>query len=126
MIEMTGVEYLERAKGKNKFKAKRTRCGHNHWHASEREALRCDVLYLLQRGGVISQLKQQPRFVLQKGYDYEGKKIRRLCYYADFSYLEDGVKVIEDCKGYRTNVYKIKKKLVLPIIKKRGYRFIET
>ena len=123
---MTGVEYLKRVKGKNKFKARRTKCGHNHWHASEREALRCDVLYLLQRGGVISQLKQQPRFVLQKGYDYEGKKIRRLCYYADFSYLEDGVKVIEDCKGYRTNVYKIKKKLVLPIIKKRGYRFIET
>ena len=123
---MTGEEYLKQIKGKNKFKAKRTKCSHNYWHASEREALRCSELYVLQRGGVISQLKQQPKFVLQRAYEFDGKRVRALCYFADFSYLEDGVRVIEDCKGYRTKVYKIKKKLVLPIIKKRGYRFIET
>jgi len=123
---MTGKEYLRQVKGKSKYGAKWTKCSHNHLHQSKKEAVRCSLLHVLQKGGVISQLKQQPRFVLQKGYDYEGKKIRRLCYFADFSYLEDGVKVIEDCKGYRTNVYRIKRKLVLPIIKKRGYRFIET
>ena len=126
MIEMTGEEYLEKVKGKSKYKAKRTGCRHNHLHDSKLEVRRCDVLHLLQKGGVISQLKQQPKFVLQKGYVYEGKKVQALCYYADFSYLEDGVRVIEDCKGYRTNVYKIKKKLLLPILKKKGYKFVET
>ena len=126
MLEMNVEEYKEAIKGKNKFGAEKAICRHNHHHDSKREAIRCDLLHLLKKGGVISSLKQQPKFVLQKGYKYEGKKIRSLCYFADFSYLEDGVRVIEDCKGYRTNVYKIKKKLLLPIIKKRGYKFIET
>ena len=124
---MTGAEYLKKARGKNKYGAKKAICGHKHLHDSKREALRCDLLYLQQRGGVISQLKQQPKFVLQRGYQYEGKKIRSLCYFADFSYLEDGVRVIEDCKGFRTNVYKLKKKLFLHKYRnKSNWKFIET
>ncbi len=33
-------------------------------------------------------------------------------YLADFTYTEDGKEVIEDVKGFKTDVYKLKKKLV--------------
>jgi len=126
MLEITVDEYLKVVKGKSKYGAKKTRCSHNQLHDSKREATRCDELYVLKKAGVISGLKQQPRFVLQRAYEYEGKKIRALCYFADFAYWQDGVRVIEDCKGYRTGVYKIKKKLLLPILKRWGYHFVET
>ena len=32
---------------------------------------------------------------------------------ADFIYIQDGKLVVEDVKGYKTEVYKIKKKLML-------------
>lgn len=34
-------------------------------------------------------------------------------YIADFVYTENGKKVVEDVKGCRTEVYKLKKKMVL-------------
>lgn len=37
---------------------------------------------------------------------------RRCDYVADFCYTENGVRVIEDCKGFRTKDYIIKRKLV--------------
>ena len=34
-------------------------------------------------------------------------------YIADFCYIRNGETVVEDAKGYRTEVYRIKKKLML-------------
>jgi hypothetical protein len=42
---------------------------------------------------------------------------------ADFTYMEDGKLVVEDCKGFKTDVYKIKKKLMLWV---HGIRIKET
>lgn len=127
MIEISAKEYLKTVVGKSKYGAKKTYCSHKHLHDSKKEATRCDELHVLQVGGVISRLKQQPRFVLQKGFWFHHEKIRPICYFADFSYYENGVLVIEDVKGRLTDVYKLKKKMLLNLIKNRKKcNFIET
>lgn len=82
---------------------------------SKAEAKRYQELKLLERAGVITDLELQPKFViLPKHKDIEGKTVREMSYFADFSYfdIEKGKYVIEDVKGVKTAVYKLKKKLV--------------
>lgn len=68
---------------------------------------------IMQDAGIIRDLELQKRFILQKGYTINGKKRREISYYADFCYVttkDDKLHVV-DIKGYRTDVYKLKKKL---------------
>ena len=73
----------------------------------------------MERAGAISDLKTQVPFLLipaQK--DDAGKTIERAVkYIADFTYRENGQLVVEDVKSdaTRTDVYKIKKKLMLSV-----------
>jgi hypothetical protein len=73
----------------NKFGAKRTNCRQGHVHASGAEARRCDELTLLERGGHIRKLEQQPVFHFtidgRAMTDMRGRKVR---YTADFRYEE--------------------------------------
>ena len=81
---------------------------------SLKEASRWQELKLLERAGVIHGLSRQHRFELIPVQKKDGKVIERpITYIADFCYVEDGKPVVEDCKGMRTDVYKIKKKLML-------------
>ena len=81
---------------------------------SKREARRYEELRLLEMGGVISDLKLQEKFILVPAQRIDGKVVEReLSYKADFSYIENGKKVVEDAKGYRTDKYRIKRKLML-------------
>ncbi len=97
---------------------------------SKREAARYQELKLLERAGVISFLQRQTKFQLipdqhapsnavytkgpRKGQRKPGKLLEHECsYIADFCYIRNGETVVEDAKGYRTEVYKIKKKLML-------------
>lgn len=48
---------------------------------------------------------------------------RKCTYVADFTYREDGEFIVEDYKGFKTEEYKIKKKLLL---ERYGYRIRET
>ena len=80
---------------------------------SSREAQRYSELKLLQRGGVISNLSLQPKFVLQEPFIRAGVKYRAITYIADFSYLENGGIVVEDAKGHPTPEYLLKKKMLL-------------
>lgn len=75
---------------------------------SKREANRYVELKLLERAGEIENLELQPKYSV----DINGKHICN--YFADFRYFDSYNKsiVIEDAKGMRTDVYKIKKKLV--------------
>jgi len=82
---------------------------------SKREALRYMALKLMELKGEIHDLTLQPSFLLQPGFYYMGKKERDIKYIADFSYMQDGKLVIEDVKGMRTEVYKLKRKLFLSI-----------
>lgn len=84
---------------------------------SKKEYLRYLVLEDMQRKGEISELKTQVPFVLVPPFQLNGKKYKGIRYIADFVYKKDGKVIIEDTKGYRTDVYKIKKKLMAYIHK---------
>lgn len=82
---------------------------------SKAEARRYVELKGLARAGVITSLELQPRFLLQDGFEYQGKRERKIEYVADFRYydVERKVTVVEDVKGVKTDVYKLKRKLFL-------------
>lgn len=71
---------------------------------SKREYRRLLYLEELQRQGVISRLRTQVRFCL---HGPSGKVLSR--YWADFTYVQGGRFVVEDAKGFKTAVYKLKK-----------------
>ena len=73
---------------------------------SKREAARYMELVLLERAGEISRLELQPSFECI----IDGKKI--CTYKADFRYFTAKECVVEDVKGVKTPVYRLKKKLV--------------
>lgn len=82
---------------------------------SKKEAKRYLELKQLEKDGLINDLQLQVPFVLIPPFEIEidGKKRKRrpITYVADFVYYKGNEKVIEDVKGLRTPVYKIKKKL---------------
>ena len=84
---------------------------------SKREGNYYTKLKLMQNAGLIWNLELQKKYILQASFTFNGKKIREISYYADFVYEDkDGLHVV-DTKGYRTDTYKLKKKL---FIKKYG------
>lgn len=81
---------------------------------SKKEANRYCELKLLKKAGEIEFLELQPRYLLQERFkDYSGKIQRKIEYVADFQYFEYERMVVEDVKGIKTDVYKLKKKLFL-------------
>ncbi len=86
---------------------------------SEREYRRYCELKLLEQAGEIKNLARQEKFVLIPTQRIREQLIEKECSYrADFTYWEETAegcwqKVVEDAKGCRTEVYKIKKKLML-------------
>ena len=82
---------------------------------SNKEARYYNELKIRQQAGEIEDFQLQPEFVLQEGFrDKTGKKHRAIKYRADFKikHIDDSEEII-DVKGYKTNVYRIKKKLLL-------------
>lgn len=81
---------------------------------SKKEANRYCELRLLEREGAISDLQTQVKFELIPSQRINGKVVERPCtYIADFVYMENGQKVVEDTKGFKTTDYIIKRKLLL-------------
>ena len=82
---------------------------------SKHEAGRYTELKLLHRAGEITDLRCQVKFLLIPAQYDDGKCIERSCIYiADFTYRDkEGDLVVEDAKGLKTDVYRIKKKLML-------------
>ena len=92
----------------NKYRAIKTEVDNIRFD-SKREAKRYQELRLLERAGVIKDLKLQVRFPLKVQSEL-------ICtYVADFVYQENGQQVVEDSKGHRTREYVIKKKLMRAI-----------
>ena len=81
---------------------------------SKKEANRYIELKWLEKTNQIKDLELQKRFELQPSYEKDGHIIRPIFYYADFYYYDiiKGKYIIEDTKGYRTEVYKLKKKIL--------------
>ena len=78
---------------------------------SKKEAKRYLELKILEKAGVIKDLRRQVPYVLINKSRY-GRAIK---YVADFVYLENGQLVVEDVKGVRTPVYKLKKRLMAEV-----------
>lgn len=87
------------------------------------ESIRGVALLELEFKGVISELIMQPVFVLQEKFRHNGKAIRSIKYIADFQYIKDGERIVEDVKGKKTAGYEIKKKMFLSVF---GGKFQEV
>lgn len=77
--------------------------------ASKKEAKRWCDLKMLQAAGEIHDLKRQVKFSLNDGGTFA------YSYYADFTYIENGLLVVEDAKGTLTREFKKKQKLMLSV-----------
>lgn len=97
---------------KNKYNAKKTIVNGIKFD-SKAEATRYKILKKREAIGEISGLTLQPRFTLQEKFKHGGKTIRKIEYIADFEYTKDGQQIVEDVKGVKTDVYKLKKKIFL-------------
>lgn len=74
--------------------------------ASKREANKYAELRLMERAGIITDLKLQVRYPLSMC----GEVVTH--YVADFVYQENGKTVVCDAKGFLTDTYKLKKKMM--------------
>ena len=101
----------------NKYGAKKTALPGGLKFDSQREAHRYCELRLLEKAKRIKDLKRQVKYVLIPAQrDKTGKLLEReVSYVADFVYYDFGLgrEVVEDVKGMKTDVYKIKKKMML-------------
>lgn len=110
--EFKAMHAVSASKKRNKYGSRRS-----GGYDSRKEHSRANELKLMQRAGLISNLREQVKYVLIPAQrDSSGKLLERECaYYADFVYDRDGVTVVEDTKGFRTPEYKIKRKLMLRV-----------
>ena len=81
---------------------------------SKKEAEYYCELKLLKRAGLVKDFEMQVPYQLQPGYKRDGRAVRAITYVADFriTYPDGHVEVV-DVKGAKTEVYKIKKKILL-------------
>ena len=96
----------------HKYNAIRTwRSG--YWFSSKREARRYTELLLLESAGEIRDIELQPAYPLLSPTP-DGSLVSTATYIADFRYVDipTGETVVEDVKGVRTQVYKLKKRWV--------------
>lgn len=79
---------------------------------SKREAEVYMDLLLRERAGKISDLKRQSKFLLIPSMKIQGRTQREISYVADFEFVEHGLRVVMDVKGFRTREYAIKRRLM--------------
>lgn len=98
--------------GRSKYHAKKTVVDGITFD-SKREADRYLVLKSMEEDGAIEDLRRQVRYELMPAFDVDGRHYRPVFYVADFVYVdkETGKEVVEDAKGMRTDVYRLKSKL---------------
>ena len=84
-----------------------------HWFDSQKEKSWYIKYKLMEQAGEILDLKLQVKYELIKTFKLEDKTYRSTNYIADFTYkTKDGKLHVIDVKGMRTDVYKLKKKLM--------------
>lgn len=103
---------------RNKYHARRVTVDGERFD-SQAEYRRYQMLLLQERGGDIRNLKRQVRF------DLVVNGVNIGYYKADYEYdlITTGAHIVEDCKGVRTPVYRLKKKLMKAL---HGIDILET
>ena len=96
----------------NKYKNKSVEY-HGIKFDSKKEMAYYIKLELLEQKGIIKDLELQKSFELQPSFKLNGKTYKKITYRADFSYVsvQDNKIHIVDTKGFRTDVYKLKRKM---------------
>ena len=96
-----------------KYRAKKTVVDGITFDSKKEADFYCE-LKMLRMGGVVKDFECQHKFVLQEGFRHHGKAERAVTYTADFviEYSDGHIEVV-DVKGMRTDVYKLKRKLLL-------------
>lgn len=89
-------------------------------------------LMQMEAAGEIRNLRRQVPFVLQPAFDTKGESVREIKYIADFTYDEHvrviggtdfGRPVVEDAKGFETDIFKLKWKLLKWLHRSKMTRF---
>lgn len=107
---------LRKKIGRNKYGNIRT-LADGFLFDSKRESKRWLDLCILLRAGQIKNLKRQVIFPLIVNGEL-------LCKYkADFVYEDHGKRIVEDVKGVKTDIYRLKKKMMKTIL---GIEILET
>lgn len=102
--------------GRNKYNARKTQVD-GKWFDSQGEAFRYLKLKAREQAGEIKRLRLQVTYPLKINDEL-------ICNYkADFVYIEGGRETVEDYKGVRTAVYRIKAKLMQALY---GITILET
>lgn len=88
---------------------------------SKKEGRRWLALLELQKAGKISDLKRQQSFVLAPSVKLAGEARKKpaIRYFSDFSYVQDGALVVEDCKSKPTRklaAYRMKRHLMKTVL----------
>jgi hypothetical protein len=73
---------------------------------SRKEATRYAELKLMERAGLVSNLR------LQVTYPLEINGVKVCSYRADFVYRENGKEIVEDSKGFKTDIFRLKSKMM--------------
>lgn len=91
----------KKIKPKNKYRAKQVIIDGIKF-PSIKEGTRYSQLKLMEKAGIVTELRLQVNYKLS------------VCNYrADFVYKRDGLEIVEDTKGVKTPIYKLKKKMML-------------
>ena len=106
----------------NKYKNKKVEY-HGNKFDSKKEGAYYLKLKTMEELGIIRDLKLQVKFELQPSFKFNGKTIRAINYIADFTYYDENNRyLIVDTKGVKTEIYKIKKKMM----QYKGYEIEEV
>lgn len=86
-------------------------------YRSSREMRRHGELLLMKLSGLIGEVRREVPYALAETVKIQGRWRPALRYVADFVYtdLKTGDVVVEDCKGFRTEGYRIKRHLMAAI-----------
>lgn len=112
----------------NKYKNKPCKVGDEKYR-SQKERDRHQALLLLERAGHIDSLRREVAFELAPAVVIQGRRRPPLRYIADYVYMQreaTGIgwrKVVEDCKGVRTEGYRVKRHLMKAV---HGIEILET
>lgn len=109
MLRLTEQQYAARTKKASKYGNVKT-----DGFASKREVARYQELLLLEKAGEISGLRTQVKYLLIVNEFLIGAYIADFVYdeWSSMSKYAVSKRIVEDCKGFRTPVYKLKKKLM--------------
>lgn len=99
-LKVSDIERKNLAKAQKPSKYKNVKVTvDGHVFDSKRESARYHELKLMERAGLITELELQPKFPLFAWVLGGGTPAVVGVYRADFAYLQDGQRVVEDVKG---------------------------